>query len=112
MLGELLRERAPLVGPASQPSRADHALTGERARTTAMASPSAESCLPCPMILPRSHLSRCSFFSSSMSSTSGSGPFAPAGAHTLSHVSLSVLEDARRYARPKRDSVWTAKCAS
>lgn len=29
MLGELLRERAPLVGPASQPSRADHALTGE-----------------------------------------------------------------------------------
>lgn len=92
-------------------SRSTHERS-ERGRTTATASPSAESCLPCPMMRPRSHLSRCSLFVSSRSSASGSGPWAPAGAHTLSHVSLSVLDDARRYARPKRDRVWTAKWAS
>lgn len=98
---------------------ANHGGSGQSGRgresrdsTTAIASPSAESCFACPSTRPSIHLSRCCGPSSSRFPTSGSGPFSPAGAHTETHVSLSVPDDARRYARPNRDRVCTAKCAS
>jgi hypothetical protein len=51
-------------------------------------------------------------FLRSRSSRLGGGDLVPAGAQTLTMLSLIVPDAARRYASPNRLKTWTAKCCS